>query len=116
MELQNMLVSDGYVGSMGVTYHAPTADELEQAIAGAMKVEGKTREEIVALLEAGTAVRWCKSANYYYDHNYGKIGRRRQTVPVAMVHCDCGHDVPQGTQMSASLGTSCSDCYDRMSN
>jgi len=35
--------------------------------------------------------------------------------PVRMVRCDCGHDVPEGERMSASLGTSCFDCYDRMS-
>jgi len=36
--------------------------------------------------------------------------------PVRMVRCDCGHDVPEGERMSASLGSSCFDCYDRMSN
>jgi hypothetical protein len=116
MELQNMLVSDGYVGSMGVTYHTPTADELERAIVGAVEIEGKAREEIVTLLESGKAVRWCTSANFYYDHSYGKLGRKRVVPPVVMVHCDCGHTVPQGERMSASLGTSCPDCYDRMSN
>jgi hypothetical protein len=115
MELANMLVSDGYVGSTGVSYHPPTADELEQAITGAIEIEGKTRDEIVAILESGKSVRWCTSANFYYDHSYGKIGRKRAVPPVVIVHCDCGHDVPVGSRMSASLGTSCPDCYDRMS-
>lgn len=116
MELSNMLVSDGYVGSMGVSYHTPTAEELEKAITGAVEIEAKTREEIVALLELGKAVRWCQSANFYYDHSYGKLGRKRTAQPVTMVRCDCGHTVPQGESMSASLGTSCPDCYDRMSS
>jgi len=32
------------------------------------------------------------------------------------VRCDCGHTVSRSHVMSASLGTSCPDCYDRMSN
>ncbi|MFA4973470.1 MAG: hypothetical protein WC683_12700 [bacterium] len=32
-----------------------------------------------------------------------------------MVRCDCGHTVPASEAMSASRGTSCPDCYDRMS-
>jgi hypothetical protein len=33
-----------------------------------------------------------------------------------MVKCACGHTVPASLVMSASLGTSCPDCYDRMSD
>ncbi len=115
MDRTNLLISDGYVGSMGVSYHTPTEAELEEAIMGAMEIEGKSREEIVTLLEDGRAVRWCQSPNYYYDHSYGKLGRRRGAAPVTMVQCDCGHSVPQGQRMNASLGSSCPDCYDRMS-
>jgi len=42
---------------------------------------------------------------------------RPKTQPreVGMVLCDCGHRVPRGQRMVASLGTCCPDCYDRMS-
>lgn len=40
---------------------------------------------------------------------------RLQPTPRATVKCDCGHVVPRAWVMSASLGTSCPDCYDRMS-
>lgn len=33
-----------------------------------------------------------------------------------MIKCDCGHTVPQSWAMNASTGTSCPDCYDRMSD
>ena len=33
-----------------------------------------------------------------------------------MVKCSCGHTVPASWVMSASLGTSCPDCYDDMSD
>jgi hypothetical protein len=116
MELEHMTITDGYVGALGKTWKTPTQADLERAVTGAMEIEGKSRQEIVALLEAGKAVRWCKSPNYYYDHSYGVIGRKRSAPPVMMVRCDCGHSIPVGQRMMASLGTSCPDCYDRMSN
>lgn len=33
-----------------------------------------------------------------------------------MVKCSCGHTVPASQVMSASLGSSCPDCYDDMSD
>ena len=115
-QIKNLTMTDGYIGSMGKSWKTPTADELETAFVGAMEIENKTREEIITLLESGKAVKWCKSPNYYYDHSYGVIGRKRAAKPVEMVECDCGHSVPRGTRMSASLGTSCPDCYDQMSS
>ena len=32
-----------------------------------------------------------------------------------MIHCDCGHEAPEGHVMSTSRGTACLSCYDRMS-
>lgn len=40
--------------------------------------------------------------------------RARKTEDI--VRCDCGHDIPRRMQMSASMGTSCPRCYDRMSD
>lgn len=39
-----------------------------------------------------------------------------RTVEVEMVRCNCGHTVPRNLVMSASRGTACPDCYDRMSD
>jgi len=116
MNLSEMLFSNGYVGEMGVSWKTPTADDLERAIVGAMEIENKNRGEIVSILESGKPVRWCQSPNYYYDHSYGKIGTKRKPQPAKMVACDCGHEVPSSQVMSASLGTSCPDCYDSMSD
>jgi len=33
-----------------------------------------------------------------------------------LVKCNCGHTIPASWVMSASFGTSCPDCYDRMSD
>jgi hypothetical protein len=39
-----------------------------------------------------------------------------QAHPVEMTKCSCGHTVPSTLVMNASLGSSCPDCYDRMSD
>ena len=36
-------------------------------------------------------------------------------VEVEMVKCRCGHTIPRSMVMAASMGSSCPDCYDRMS-
>jgi len=43
---------------------------------------------------------------------------RLQPMPTSsnMVKCSCGHIVPRSCVMSASMGTSCSECYDEMSD
>lgn len=45
-----------------------------------------------------------------------EIEARRAQQDAEMVLCDCGHRVPANQVMNASLGTSCPDCYDRMSD
>jgi hypothetical protein len=42
--------------------------------------------------------------------------RRPVADPDPIVRADCGHRVPRSCLMRASLGTSCPDCYDRMSD
>jgi hypothetical protein len=37
-------------------------------------------------------------------------------VQVSMVKCSCGHTVSATMVMSASMGSACPDCYDRMSD
>ena len=116
MELKHMTMTTGYVGSMGKTWKTPTEADLEKAIQGAMEFNQLSREEAVSRLEKGLTLKWGTSPNYYYDHSYALIGRKRTAPPVEMVKCDCGHSVPRGQVMSASLGSSCPDCYDRMSD
>ena len=52
----------------------------------------------------------------WYDKLRIKPAPRKPAPPVPMVKCDCGHYVPQGTRMSASLGTTCPECYDKFSD
>lgn len=36
--------------------------------------------------------------------------------PLPVVECSCGHTVQRDLVMAANLGSSCPDCYDRLSN
>jgi hypothetical protein len=42
--------------------------------------------------------------------------REWQNRPRETVKCDCGHECEKKMVMSASRGTSCPECYDRMSS
>jgi len=108
-------IDDGYVGSLGHNYKPATPEQVETAIAGAINIMGKTRSEIIEMLNAGRSIKWCKSPNYYYDHSHGVLFKPQKRT-VKMIECSCGHLVEENLVMMASLGTSCPDCYDKMSN
>lgn len=73
-----------------------------------------THAEIAAFLAAGNDLQ--------YGDDWYQVLRAKteasapaQTI-VALVHCDCGHSVHPVSVMWASLGTSCPDCYDKLSH
>lgn len=80
----------------------------------------QTREEIIAQLESGATI--AIGTDWYSEirsgsANEAKMEKRRAAQnPVEMVKCSCGHTVPKGSVMMASRGTSCPDCYDKMSD
>ena len=108
-------ITDGYVGRFGKTYKPATAETLVAAVAAAAQRSNQTEAAIKNMLVAGMAVEWCDSPNHYYDHGKGVIRYKRTPQPVQLVKCSCGHSVEKSQVMSASMGSSCSDCYDRMS-
>lgn len=79
-----------------------------------------SREEAIKLLESGKTLRndpadWysnCRDGEYA-ERQAEKRAQQLQSVP--LVKCGCGHSVPKSQVMSASLGTSCPNCYDEMS-
>lgn len=106
----------GYVGSLGHTFTTTTHETFMATIEAATKFNNIATNDVIDMLMAGEQVKWQKSPNYYYDHSYGIIRKKRTRKPVEMYRCDCGHSVPRSLVMSASAGSSCPDCYDRMSD
>jgi hypothetical protein len=104
-----------------------------------LAVAGTTPDELAAILRAQNLVdriaRFDTRAAGYSDDDpripaYWKLltianeirANRTPTRDAAfprpepeLVLCDCGHRVPAMQCMSASLGTACPDCYDRLS-
>jgi len=109
-------ITNGYVGSWGVSYTPATPETLNEAIAAAAARNNATEERISEMLQNGVKIAWCDSPNHYYDHGTGYIRRKRTQQPVELVRCSCGHSVLAIQVMSTSRGTSCPDCYDRMSD
>ena len=66
---------------------------------------------VTEALEAGRAVDYGQDWYEKIRQAPGAIVHDEQTVP-----CSCGHSVPRGSVWSTSTGTSCPECYDRMSN
>lgn len=112
-------MTDGYVGSLGARWKIVSETTANAALDQAAEYAKIERTELEKLLNDGhgaTAETGKQSPNYYYDHGMELIRSASRTAPkIEMVKCSCGHSVPRGSVMSASMGTSCFDCYDRMS-
>ncbi len=73
-----------------------------------------TRQQVLDYLAAGNVIR-------YGDDWYAEIrdadAIRQLPVMVSRqsARCDCGHVIPTTLVMNSSRGSSCPDCYDRMS-
>lgn len=86
--------------------------ERESWLAPRLKREPMTtKEQVLEYLKTGKELHWD-------DEWYAVIKMEipKKPIPsVEMVKCDCGHTIPKCSVMSTSTGTSCQDCYDRMS-
>lgn len=71
-----------------------------------------TREEIISAMDSGKTI---TIGSDWYDKIRAKPAPIK-SVPVEMIKCSCGHTVPRSSVMSTSRGTSCPDCYDKMSD
>lgn len=70
-----------------------------------------TKEQVIECMESGKTVR---IGSDWYD-NIRIPQPPKPFIQPEMVKCSCGHTVPRVSVMSASMGTSCPECYDRMS-
>lgn len=105
----------GYVGTLGHSFTTTTYETFMQTVEAAAEFNGIDTNDVINELIAERPVKWQRSPNFYYDRSHGVIRRKRQRQPVEQVRCDCGHSVPRALVISASRGTACPDCYDRMS-
>ena len=115
MKSSDFEITDGYVSEMGKSYETATDQMFSDTVALAAKLNGISEDAVLDKLWCGKSVKLHESPNYYYDHSHGEIRMMRQPKQVE-VKCNCGHTVAKNMVMNASLGTSCPDCYDSMSD
>ena len=87
-------------------------DETGKIVPRFRAIRDLTTREATAVLETGRELR------NHPDDWYSNCRIKPEPRPVQeveMIKCSCGHSVPRVQVMSASMGTSCPDCYDRMS-
>jgi hypothetical protein len=80
-----------------------------------------TREQIFEALSQGKTLRndasdWYSNCRDYEAVEKIQAEKKANQKPVEYIKCSCGHTVPRIQAMHASLGTSCPDCYDRLSD
>ena len=122
MKIQYMLSSGRWIDVedgreeefIGMMLENNGEDETGKIVPSCTAVKTTTREKITAALAAGQMLR--NDPEDWYSNC------RAKPAPVVLtyskeqlVKCDCGHTVRKGQVMSASLGTACPECYDRMS-
>ena len=113
-------MTSGYAGSMGLTWKPVDQETANEALDRAALFLGyPNRAALEVILNDGRclpAKTGKQSPNYYYDHGMEMIRSTNSTPPkIEMVKCSCGCTIPRSQVMNASIGTSCPDCYDRMS-
>ena len=74
-----------------------------------------TRSEVISALESGKELRYSPEDWYSQCRYEPSKEEEEEEDEVIYVMCRCGHSVPSGLVLTTSSGTSCSQCYDRMS-
>jgi hypothetical protein len=75
---------------------------------------GLSCDEVIAALTSGLELRrW--PGDWYANARMKPAPRAPRPEPT-LIKCSCGHTVPASQVMTASMGTSCPNCYDEMSN
>ena len=112
--LQSQLSNGNWIDAGEATNAIARLLERESWVAARMNRSPMTTSEEVLAYLTNTG----KPLNYGDDW-YEQLRVTPTTVPAdrpKMVRCDCGHECDRKLVMSASLGSSCPDCYDRMSD
>jgi len=88
-------------------------DRADEFLARCAACESMTREQVLLALDSGKTLRNAP-ADWYSNCRYEPAPR--PAVEIDLVKCSCGCMVPKNLVMNTSTGSSCTDCYDRMSN
>ena len=74
-----------------------------------------TPDDIRQMLEAGNEINYTGEA-WYTMIRYAPITQSAPVVKEVVIKCGCGHSMVSHLVMNTSRGTSCPNCFDRMSD
>jgi hypothetical protein len=115
MTYQKMLSNGSWIDEPEIEKLIDLVLEREVWYAPRMDREPMTsRQQVLDLLASGKTMNY--DCDWYAVIRDANAFQPRQPKQIVVVKCNCGHTVSQAQVMSASLGTSCPDCYDRMSD
>jgi hypothetical protein len=114
MKFQRKLSNGSWIDENRVDDFVDIILEREPWFAPRVKREPMaTRQQVLDFLASGKTINY--GSDWYAEVRDADAFAPRQPKQIVEVKCDCGHTVAKSLVMSASLGTSCPDCYDRMS-
>ena len=94
-------------------------DRVDLHLKWAAEENSITVDEVISRLEAGNQVKFDTDRHSKLRcgdvHEQRVEARKAKQKPVKMVECDCGHTINSVQVMTSAFGSSCLDCYDRMS-
>lgn len=118
MKMQMMLSNGAWINDDRVEMFVGLVVERETWFAPRLNRPPMDAAGVMAALAAGQELRY--DNDWYANIRDGEVHERMMTArkaakaaEAALVLCDCGHRTAH--PMTASMGTSCPDCYDVMS-
>jgi len=93
---------------------------IDRVVADELRVAGfiedyapRNRNQVIEALQNGQTLKY--DLDWYANIRQTPQSQNSNNHP-ALIVCDCGHSVRKEMVMAASMGTSCTNCYDRMSD
>jgi len=114
MKIQQMSQTGKWIDCQNVDAQIDYVLEREVWFAPRQKREPMTTtQQVIDLLSTGKTI---ATGNNWFDRVRAIADTTPEPVVVTTVRCACGHTVAASLVMSASRGSSCPDCYDRLSD
>lgn len=112
MKLQRQLSNGTWIDEKRTEYFISMVLEVEPRMAAFEKRQKlTTSSEVIAYLATGKQLRY--DTDWYANIRNADAIKAKQSHEFKPVLCDCGHSTTN--PMTASFGSSCPDCYDKMS-
>jgi len=112
MKFQTRLENGRWVDENRIDFFIGLAVERDAVFATIQNRPQVTTQDVLSAIAAGEILPY--DTDWYAKIRDADAIKPRIVIEEKLIKCDCGHHTAH--PMRASLGTSCPDCYDRMSD